>query len=76
MQFLVTAYDGTDAAAIDRRSAARTTHLAGVTRLKEAGNFIEGGAILDTDGKMIGSTLYMEFPHVQNLMISCALILM
>ncbi len=61
MQFLVTAYDGTDADAMKRRLAAREAHLAGVAKLKEEGKIIAGGAILDDEGQMIGSTLYTEF---------------
>lgn len=61
MQFLVTAYDGTDADAMTRRMAAREAHLAGIAMLKQEGKIIAGGAILDDAGKMIGSTVYTEF---------------
>lgn len=61
MQFMVTAYDGKDAEAPDRRNAARPAHLDGIREYKAAGNIIAGGAILDDDGRMIGSTLYVEF---------------
>ena len=61
MQFLVTAYDGTDADAPQRRSAARPAHLEGAERLRESGNIIVGGAILDEQEQMIGSTLCVEF---------------
>jgi len=62
MEFLVVAYDGSDAGAMDRRLKAREAHIEGARRLKSAGNFIAGGAILDDDGRMVGSTLYMDFP--------------
>jgi uncharacterized protein YciI len=62
MQFVVTAMDYTDADALDRRMAQRELHLAGVKRLVENGHFISGGAILDEAGKMVGSTLHLEFP--------------
>ena len=62
MQFVVTALDYTDAGALERRMANREQHLAGVRKLIAAGHFLSGGAILDDDGKMIGSTLHMEFP--------------
>ncbi len=62
MEFLITAYDGEDSdAAMERRLAARGAHLEGIKQLKQSGNFIQGGAILDGKGQMIGSTLYMEF---------------
>ena len=61
MQFMVLAYDGKDKDALKRRLAAREEHLAGVQKLKQAGNFIAGGAILDDDGQMVGSTVYVDF---------------
>ncbi len=61
MQFLVLAYDGTDADAINRRLAAREAHIGGAAALKKEGRLIAGGAILDAADKMIGSTLYVEF---------------
>lgn len=61
MQFVVTAYDGTDADAQQRRLAAREAHLAGAEKLKAEGKLIAGGAILNDDDEMIGSTLYMAF---------------
>ncbi len=61
MQFVVTALDYTDADALNRRMANREQHLAGVRKLIAAGHFISGGAMLDEAGKMIGSTLHVEF---------------
>ncbi|MGV3590406.1 MAG: YciI family protein [Gammaproteobacteria bacterium] len=62
MQFVVTAFDYTDADALDRRLAHREQHLAGVRKLITEGRFLSGGAILDDAGKMIGSTLHVDFP--------------
>lgn len=62
MQFVVTAFDYTDADALDRRMAQREAHLAGVRKLIMEGRFLSGGAILDDDGRMIGSTLHLDFP--------------
>jgi uncharacterized protein YciI len=62
MQFVVTALDYTDADALNRRMANREQHLAGVKQLIADGHFLSGGAILDDSGKMIGSTLHVEFP--------------
>lgn len=61
MQFMVVAYDGTDEQALARRLAVRSAHLDGAAALKESGNLIAGGAILDDAGEMIGSTTYVEF---------------
>ena len=62
MEFLVIAYDGTDPEAKARRLRVREAHLSGVRDMKEAGTFINGGAILNESGEMIGSTLYLDFP--------------
>lgn len=62
MTFLVLGYDGVDAEGPARRAAARPAHLATAQRLRAAGHFLEGGAILDDTGQMRGSMLLMEFP--------------
>ena len=61
MQFMVVAYDGTDEGALNRRLAVRDSHIAGAIELKNKGNLIAGGAILDDAGRMIGSTTYVAF---------------
>jgi uncharacterized protein len=66
-QYLITAYDFTDPQALDRRMAARPSHLDGVRKLKESGNFLIGGAILSPEGKMIGSSLLMQFQNEEEL---------
>jgi uncharacterized protein YciI len=67
MQFVVTAIDYTDANALERRMSQREAHLAGVRELIAAGHFLSGGALLDDAGKMIGSSLHMEFPDRASL---------
>lgn len=62
MQFLVTAYDGTDDKALERRLAVREKHLEGWYKLVADGHGITGGAILDDEGRMIGSMALLEFP--------------
>jgi uncharacterized protein YciI len=62
MQFLLIAFDGTDPGALERRMNARPGHLENVSVMKRAGEFLLGGAILDDDGKMIGSMIVYEFP--------------
>jgi uncharacterized protein YciI len=61
MQFLVTAYDGKDDGALNRRMSVREAHINGANQLKEAGHLIAGGAILDEAEQMIGSTMFVEF---------------
>ncbi len=62
MQFLVTAFDGTDDDALARRMAVRDAHIEGAKQMKETGTMRAGGAILDDDGKMIGSAMILDFP--------------
>ena len=67
MQFLLTAYDGTDSEAPARRLNVREEHLKRITILKEEGGFIFGGAILNEEGNMIGSMIVYEFPDRKTL---------
>lgn len=62
MQFLVIAYDGTDAEAPKRRLQHRQAHLDGIKVLRQSKNVIEGGALLNDKGDMIGSALIVDFP--------------
>lgn len=61
MQFLVVAYDGTDADAPARRLAVREAHLEGVRRMAADGSMVLGGALLDDAGAMIGSACIVDF---------------
>jgi uncharacterized protein YciI len=62
MQFLVIARDGRDAAALDRRLAARTVHFERLPGMIAAGEMLMGGAILDDGARMIGSAALVDFP--------------
>lgn len=62
MQFILLAFDGTDPGAQERRLSVRQEHLDKISLLKRKGEFLFGGAILDNDGKMIGSMILYEFP--------------
>jgi uncharacterized protein YciI len=62
MQFLLIAYDGTDPDAESRRLGVRQEHLDKISNLKRNGEFLLGGAILNDEGKMIGSMILYEFP--------------
>ena len=66
-QFIVTAWDGSDAEALDRRMAARPRHFVRARELKANGNFLFGGAMLNDEGKMIGSTMILQFEHEEGL---------
>lgn len=62
MQFILIAYDGTDAGALERRLKSRPEHLEKISHVKKAGEFLFGGAILNDDGKMIGSVILYDVP--------------
>lgn len=61
MQFIITAYDGTDKDALPRRMRVRPRHLENITKVTEAGHVICAGGITDDEGKLKGSFLVMEF---------------
>lgn len=67
MQFVVTALDYTDDGALQRRMDNREAHLAGVRELVAAGKILSGGALLNDDGKMIGSSMHVDFPDREAL---------
>ena len=66
-QYIVTAYDYTDTEALQRRMNVRPHHLDGAKELKATGNFIIGGAMLNDEGKMIGSTMILQFETEEEL---------
>ncbi len=67
MQFVITALDYTDEEALSRRLANREAHLAGAKALVAAGKIISGGAIMSDEGRMLGSTLHVDFPDRASL---------
>ena len=67
MQFLLVAHDGTDLDAHKRRMAVRPEHLRKIKSLKDNGEFLFGGAILDNRGNMIGSMILYEMPDRKTL---------
>lgn len=70
MEYLLIAYDGTDAQALDRRMKVREEHLKRIGVLRQRGEFKYGGAILDETGEMIGSMIVYDFPDRQSLDLS------
>jgi len=67
MQFLLVAHDGTDPDAHKRRMAVRPEHLRKIKFMKDNGEFLYGGAILDNRGNMIGSMILYEMPDRKTL---------
>jgi len=67
MEFILIAYDGTDAGALERRMKYRPEHLERIEKLKKAGEFLIGGAILSEAGQMIGSMILYNFPDRASL---------
>jgi uncharacterized protein YciI len=66
-QYIVTGYDYTDDGALKRRMDVRPHHLDGAKTLKESGNYIVGGALLNDEGKMIGSVMILQFESEEGL---------
>ena len=66
-QYLVTAYDYTKEDSLQNRMNTRPHHLDGARALKETGNFVIGGAMLNEDGKMIGSVMILQFETEEEL---------
>jgi uncharacterized protein len=63
MQFVLMAWDGDDEHALNRRMAARETHLTRAKQAAKDGQILEAGAILNDAGQMIGSVMMLEFPN-------------
>lgn len=66
-QYIMHAWDGTDEQALERRMNHRPSHFENARKLKANGNFILGGAMLNEKGKMIGSTMIMQFETEEQL---------
>jgi len=66
-QYIVIAHDFTDANALERRMTARPLHFDMARELKAQSRFIKGGAVLNVEGKMIGSVMLMQFENEEAL---------
>ncbi len=66
-QYLVTGYDYTDPEALQRRMNVRPHHLDVAKALKANGNFVLSGAILNVEGKMIGTVMIVQFETEEEL---------
>jgi uncharacterized protein len=65
-QYVIIARDGSpdsnrDDSALERRMINRPAHLLGAKTLKENGNLVVAGALLDDEGNMRGSVMIMQF---------------
>lgn len=67
MQYIITAYDGTDEKALERRLSVREEHLKSIERRHEAGEHLYGAAILDDSGNMTGSMMVVEYSNMDEL---------
>lgn len=68
LQYLIIAYDGTDTNAADRRMKVRPSHFDNARDLRRQNQFVTGGAILDDQGRMIGSMMVMQFETEDDLL--------
>jgi uncharacterized protein YciI len=62
MTFILTAFDGTDPGAPERRMKIRPEHLEKISLIKKEGKYLFGGAILNDSGIMIGSVIIYDVP--------------
>ena len=67
MTFLILAQDFSDPDALSRRMQQRPAHIDGVRRMKAEGTFLDGGAMLDQEGRMVGSMILVEFPSLSEV---------
>ena len=61
MTFLIIANDFRDPEAMSRRMQQRPAHIEGVRKMRTEGTFLDGGAMLDEEGRMVGSMILVEF---------------
>lgn len=67
MHFAVIAQDDKRAGTLEKRLNARAAHMSGLREMKADGRVVDGGAILDRDGNMVGSVMLLNFPDRASL---------
>jgi uncharacterized protein len=67
MLFLILGRDGSDNDAQTRRQTYRPAHLERGSILRERGDLVYGGAMLDNAGNMIGSVMVVNFPSRETI---------
>jgi len=66
-QYLITAYDHAHDGALQHRMDVRPHHLDAIREMKRNGNYLLGGAILNEEGDMIGTTMILQFENEAEL---------
>lgn len=61
MHFIITGRDGSDVEALQRRMKAREEHMRGIEQMVRDGRVLYAAAMLDGNGDMTGSTLFVDF---------------
>ncbi len=67
MQFIVIAYDWTDAQALERRMAVREEHLKQGKMYYNDGRWLYAAGILNDEGAIKGSMIVCDFPSRKDL---------
>jgi uncharacterized protein YciI len=67
MQFVVIAHDYKEEKALERRMAVREEHLKNAGKMFEEGKLIFASALLDDNGKMNGSVMFVNFSSEEEL---------
>lgn len=67
MQFIIMAKDGEDEEALNRRLAARDSHLAYGEMAAKTGEQIIAAALLDKNDNMRGSLMIVDFENIEEL---------
>ena len=67
MQFIITAYDGSDQGSLSRRMSVRPRHLENMRSVMAHNKVLCAGGITNEEGTPIGSFLIMEFPSREQL---------
>ncbi len=67
MNFVAILHDKSEEGTIEKRLSVRDVHLEGMAALRQSGNLLKGGPILNDDGAMVGSFLLTEFDTQEQL---------
>ena len=62
MQFAIIARDSGAEGTLERRLSCRDEHLERLFTMKRDGKIVDGGAMLDAEGRMVGSVVLCDFP--------------
>jgi hypothetical protein len=63
MPYLLIAYDFEDA--LERRLQSRQAHIDYIDKLRDEGKAIFGAALIDSQSKMIGSTIFLNMTEIE-----------